>query len=92
MSHGSCPFVILAGTGEGAVRQHRLNPASAMCLADAWAEARYENVRIVDPEGVERDRSQFRETLKLVQRMKRRALALERSPIELNRLGFQLRR
>ena len=47
-----------------------------MCLADAWAEAGYENVRIVDHDGAERDRSQFRETLKLVKRMKRRALAL----------------
>jgi hypothetical protein len=76
MSHCSGPFVIRADTKVGVSRQHRLNRASAMCLADAWAEAGYDNVRIIDPDGTERDRSQFRETLKLVKRMRRRALAL----------------
>ncbi len=76
MSHGSRPFIILADTEAGTARQLRLDRASAMCLADAWAEAGYENVRIVDSDGAERDRNQFRETLKIVKRMRRRALAL----------------
>lgn len=66
MTHSAQPFVILADTKTGVARQTRLSRASAMCLADTWAEAGHENVRIIDSNGVERDRSQFRETLKIV--------------------------
>ncbi len=73
MTYSSQPFVILADTKAGTARQTRLSRASAMCLADAWAGAGYENVRIVDFDGAERDRSQFRETLKIVKRARQYA-------------------
>lgn len=69
-------FVILAETKSGEARQVRRNRASAMCIADDWAEAGWGNVRIVDPDGIEHDRCQFRKTLTIVKQAKRRALAL----------------
>nr|WP_171015584.1 hypothetical protein [Methylobacterium sp. L1A1] len=47
-----------------------------MCLADDLAEAGYRNVRIINPDGIEQDRQQFRNELPLVKRMRRRARAL----------------
>ncbi len=69
-------FVILADTRIGSIRHTRHNASSAMCLADDLAEAGYRNVRIINPDGIEQDRQQFRNELPLVKRMRRRARAL----------------
>ncbi|MFG5120206.1 hypothetical protein [Methylorubrum sp. POS3] len=76
MSYCAQPFIILAETGAELLRQTRHQAASAMCLADDWAEAGYRNVRIVNGAGAEQDRRQFRETLTLVKQARKRALAI----------------
>ncbi len=70
------PFIILAETENGLRQQTRRHAASAMCLADDWADAGYGNVRIVSPDGVTHTRQQFRAKLPLVKKSRRRTLAL----------------
>lgn len=76
MTYFSKPFVILADTADGIVKRSRHNRASAMCLADDWAEVGYTNVRIVNQDGLEQNRRQFWETLLLVRLARRRAVAI----------------
>lgn len=76
MAYMTQPFTILADTKAGEEKQIRHNRASPMCLADDWAETGHTNIRIIDPDGTERDRRQFRETLTVVKQVRQRARAL----------------
>lgn len=71
MSYNAQPFTISADSGDGPRSATRHQAASAMCLADDWAEAGCWNVQVTDSKGVARDRQQFRATLPLAKWVRR---------------------
>lgn len=66
MSLNPSRFVISAQCQGGLREATRNLAASAMCLADDWAEDGCACVRVTDARGVVRDREQFRMTMLLV--------------------------
>lgn len=72
MAYFARPFVIQANLGKAPREETRHNAASAMCLADDWAEDGYSNIRITDQDGVARSPESFRARLPL------RKLAIQR--------------
>ncbi|WP_156383995.1 hypothetical protein [Methylobacterium sp. Leaf456] len=54
----------------------RCNPASAMCLADDWAEVGCSDIRIADRDGIPHSPASFRAKLPLRKRIERRRLGL----------------
>lgn len=65
------PFTI-SGHYRGIVQaETRSSAASAMCLADDWAEFDWQDIKITDGAGVVRTPDEFRANLRLVKRLKR---------------------
>lgn len=69
------PFTISAEDENGLRSATRRQAASAMCLADDWAEEGCTNVLVTCPDNIAHSRPQFRATLPLI----RAALARRRN-------------
>lgn len=75
MSENVPPFSISADCQGRTQAAKRGDPSSAMVLADDWAEHGCRNIKIADGAGIIRDRDQFRANLRLVKRLRHRALS-----------------
>lgn len=69
MSKTVSPFTITAERQGKARSAKRCNAASAMCVADDWAELGWRNIKIIDGMGTVQDRTEFRANLPLVKRL-----------------------
>ncbi len=76
MSSSAIPFTISAALNGQRRTATRCNPASAMCLADDWAEIGCSDIRIADREGIAHSPASFRAKLPLCRRIERRRLGL----------------
>lgn len=76
MSATTNPFTISAALHGKPRTATRCNPASAMCLADDWAEIGCSDIRIADRQGIPHSPDSFRAKLPLRQRVERRRLGL----------------
>lgn len=71
MSPPAIPFTISAAFQGRPRSATRCNPASAMCLADDWAEGGCSDIRIADRDGVSYSPDGFRANLPLRKRVER---------------------
>lgn len=76
MSPSTIPFKISAACGGEPRTATRCNPASAMCLADDWAEDGCSDIRIEDQHGVRHSPDSFRANLPLRKRVERLRLGI----------------
>jgi hypothetical protein len=60
MSGTASRFTISAFCEQGYIQATRCNRASAMCLADDWAESGFSDIQITSPDGVNRSPALFR--------------------------------
>lgn len=72
MSGTASRFTISAFCEQGYIQATRCNRASAMCLADDWAESGFSDIQITSPDGVTRSPDLFRAGLPLVALVSRR--------------------
>ncbi len=76
MSPQTIPFTISADLHGQPRRATRCNPASAMCLADDWAEDGCSDIRIADRQGIRHSPDAFRAKLPLRRRIEQRRLGM----------------